>query len=60
MSIQSTITLTREEAEARLVYKLQEERKKFIEAEVHVLTNEQLEDALDETYHNYLITEDSL
>ncbi len=57
MSIQSTITLTRQEAEERLVYRLEKERRKFIEAEVHTMSDEAIENALDETFNNYSIEE---
>lgn len=55
MSIQSTTELTRKEAESRLVYKIEEMRRKFIEAEVHMKTDKEIEDELESTFDNFKI-----
>lgn len=58
MSIQSTIELTRREAEEQLVQKLLNEKyKRLAWVEAVSLSNKDLEDALDETFHNYIIIE---
>jgi len=56
MSIQSTIILNRKEAEERLIKKrAQEEIDRKRKSDVYNLTNEEIENELDEQFYNYII-----
>ena len=55
MGIQSTIVLTRQDAEERLTLKLLKREEKKMGAFVSIKTNEEIENELDEDFHNFLI-----
>jgi hypothetical protein len=59
MGIQSTVRITRERAEQRLVEKLiLQNYKHIIEAHVKLLSDSQIEDALEEQFDNFSIVEE--
>ena len=55
MSIQSTRKVTRTQAEGLYVARHREQAERRLRAEAVLLDNEQLEAAIDEHFHNYLI-----
>jgi hypothetical protein len=56
MSIQSTIELNRQEAEDRLISKLLDEKyRRIARSEVVLMTDKEIEDALEETFDNFMI-----
>lgn len=64
MGVKHTVTLSRAEAEDKLVDLLQARQRRLFEAEVHLLSSQQLEDALEklndaahdgEGFENYIV-----
>lgn len=55
MSIQSTITLSRAEAEEKYVQQNLEEIEKELRRIAKIIDNKELEDEIEETYYNYTI-----
>ena len=55
MGIQSTIELNREEAEKMAIAKMQQEKTDIYAFVVKTMTNEQIEDFLEEDFYNYFI-----
>lgn len=59
MGIQSTRCVTREEAELMYVRNYMDKNRLHILQEAKALTDEQLEDQLESTFDNYMITENA-
>lgn len=57
MSIQSTVEITREEAEKRYVQKRINELESIFTASSKKYSNSQLEDEINEMFYNYQIVE---
>lgn len=58
MSIQTTLNIKRPEAEEKFVNKLLEDQKIMLKKAVKLLSDEELEENLEETFYNYLIVQD--
>lgn len=58
MSIQTTLNIKRSEAEEKFVNKLLEDQKIMFKRAVKLLSDEELEENLEETFYNYLIVQD--
>ncbi len=58
MSIQITLNIKRSEAEEKFVNKLLEDQKIMFKRAVKLLSDEELEENLEETFYNYLIVQD--
>ena len=56
MGIQTTIDVTRIDAERRYVDKRKYETERTFRSEAALLDDKRLEDALEETFYNYIIT----
>lgn len=57
MSIQTTLNIKRSEAEEKFVNKLLEDQKIMLKKAVKLLSDEELEENLEETFYNYLIVQ---
>ena len=57
MSIQTTLNIKRPEAEEKFVNKLLEDQKIMLKKSVKLLSDEELEENLEETFYNYLIVQ---
>lgn len=57
MSIQTTLNIKRPEAEEKFVNKLLEDQKIMLKKAVKLLSDEELEENLEETFYNYLIVQ---
>ena len=58
MGIQSTLNIKRSEAEEKFVNKLLEDQKVMLKKAVKLLSDEELENNIDETFYNYIIIQD--
>ena len=58
MGIQSTLNIKRSEAEEKFVNKLLEEQKDIFKKEAQLLSDEELENNIEETFYNYTIIQD--
>ena len=58
MSIQTTLNIKRSEAEEKFVNKLLEDQKIMFKKAVKLLSDEELENNIDETFYNYTIIQD--
>ena len=58
MGIQTTLNIKRSEAEEKFVNKLLEDQKIMFKKAVKLLSDEELENNIDETFYNYTITQD--
>ena len=58
MSIQTTLNIKRFEAEEKFVNKLLEDQKIMFKKAVKLLSDEELENNIDETFYNYTIIQD--
>ena len=58
MGIQTTLNIKRSEAEEKFVNKLLEDEKIMFKKAVKLLSDEELENNIDETFYNYTITQD--
>ena len=57
MSIQTTLNIKRPEAEEKFINKLLEDQKIMLKKAVKLLSDEELEENLEETFYNYLIVQ---
>ena len=57
MGIQTTLNIKRSEAEEKFVNKLLEDQKIMLKKAVKLLSDEELEENLEETFYNYLIVQ---
>ena len=57
MGIQTTLNIKRSEAEEKFVNKLLEDQKIMFKKAVKLLSDEELEENLEETFYNYLIVQ---
>lgn len=55
MGIQTTLNIKRSEAEEKFVNKLLEDQKIMFKKAVKLLSDEELENNIDETFYNYTI-----
>lgn len=58
MSIQTTLNIKRSEVEEKFVNKLLEDQKIMFKKAVKLLSDEELENNIDETFYNYTIIQD--
>lgn len=58
MGIQTTLNIKRSEAEEKFVNKLLEDQKIMFKKAVKLLSDEELENNIDETFYNYTIIQD--
>ena len=58
MGIQSTLNIKRSEAEEKFVNKLLEEQKDIFKKGAQLLSDEELENNIEETFYNYTIIQD--
>ena len=58
MGIQTTLNIKRSEAEEKFVNKLLEDQKVMLKKAVKLLSDEELENNIDETFYNYTIIQD--
>ena len=58
MGIQTTLNIKRSEAEEKFVNKLLEDQKIMFKKAVKLLSDEELENNIDETFYNYTIIHD--
>lgn len=58
MSVQTTVTITREQAEAKWVEARLEKYRKTLTDAAKECTNEELEDLIEEHFYNYTINEE--
>ena len=58
MGIQTTLNIKRPEAEEKFVNKLLEDQKIMFKKAVKLLSDEELENNIDETFYNYTIIQD--
>ena len=58
MGIQTTLNIKRSEAEEKFVNKLLEDQKIMFKKVVKLLSDEELENNIDETFYNYTIIQD--
>ena len=58
MSIQTTLNIKRSEAEEKFINKLLENQNISLKKAVKLLSDEELENNIDETFYNYTIIQD--
>ena len=58
MGIQTTLNIKRSGAEEKFVNKLLEDQKVMLKKAVKLLSDEELENNIDETFYNYTIIQD--
>ena len=58
MGIQSTLNIKRSEAEEKFVNKLLEDQKIMFKKAAKLLSDEELEENIEETFYNYTIIQD--
>lgn len=58
MGIQSTLNIKRSEAEEKFVNKLLEDQKIMFKKAAKLLSDEELEENIEETFYNYIIIQD--